>query len=426
VRRKQRKRNYLVAFGSICFAIGFAVHLLLTPRNTQQAAQVADYAPPADIAPLVAAIDTSFPHLLPARSNLSRVLREMNVDSKTIHQITTAAKPVTDLARLNAGTRFRLLRLTDLSSELVGIDFLISPVERIEIRKVNAAWVAARKLENVEAKVVSFKGVVKSSLWESASVAKMDPILIVQMAEIFGWKLDFARELTKGDQWRLTVEQKLVNGKPVGWGSILAAEYRSKNRNFTAALYKSGDKIVGYFAPDGSSLRGKFLKSPLQFGRVTSGFQKSRFHPILKFARPHLGVDYGAPTGTPVRALGDGSVTFVGANGAGGNTIRLRHGSQYQTVYMHLSRFEKGVRAGSSVKQGQVIGYVGKTGSATGPHLHFEFHQDGRVLDPLKVKTPSAEPIDPAHLSDFKRSIALALRRLPPWGREIASLKRQN
>lgn len=420
----KQNRKYLAAFGLICFAIGFALHFWLTSQKQAVQAAELDYAPPADLAPLVAAMDNSFPHLLPPRSNLSRVLREMNVDSKTIHQITTAAKPVTDLARLNAGTRFRLLRLTDLSSELVGIDFLISPIERIEIRKINGNWIASRKLENVEAKVVSFKGVVKSSLWESASVAKMDPILIVQMAEIFGWQLDFARELTKGDQWRLTVEQKLVRGKPVGWGSILAAEYRSKNRTFTAALYKSGDKIVGYFAPDGSSLRGKFLKSPLRFARVTSGFQKARFHPILKFARPHLGVDYGAPIGTPVRALGDGSVTFVGPNGAGGNTIRLRHGSRYQTVYMHLSRFEKGLKAGFSVKQGQVIGYVGRTGSATGPHLHFEFHQDGQVLDPLKVKTPSAEPIDPAHLADFKRFIALALLRLPPWGRDIASLNR--
>lgn len=412
-------------FGLICFAIGFALNFWLTSRNSQNASprQVAKSAAPVEVDQFALAVDNSYPHLLPLRSNVSRVLRELNVDSKTIHQIVAASKPVADLARLRAGTRFRLIRLTDMTSELVGIEFLVSPVERIEVRKSNGVWIAKRNLENIDTKTVSFKGVVKSSLWESAGVVKMDPILVVQMAEIFGWQIDFARELTKGDQWRLTVEQKLVRGKPVGWGSIVAAEYRSKKRTFTAVLYKSGDKVLGYYSPDGSSLRRQFLKSPLRFGRVTSGFQKARFHPIHKVHRPHRGVDYGAPTGTPVRALGDGAVSFVGASGGGGKTIRLRHGSRYQTVYMHLSKFEKGVRSGSSVKQGQVIGYVGKTGSATGPHLHFEFHQDGRVLDPLTVKTPSADPIDRAQLPEFKRTIAVAIGQLPTWGRDIASEK---
>lgn len=422
---KTLTRNFkqLAAFGLICFAIGFAVNFWLTSPNTQEdsSLEISESTSPVDLGPLAATADNSFPHLLPPRSNLSQVLRELNVDSKTIHQITTATKPVADLARLRAGTSFRLIRLTDMTSELVGIEFLISPVERIEVRKTNGRWVAKRNLEKVDSKVVSFKGTVKSSLWESARLVKMDTILIVQMAEIFGWQIDFARELTKGDQWRLTVEQKLVRGKPVGWGSILAAEYRNKKRTFTAALYKSGDKVVGYYSPDGSNLRRQFLKSPLRFGRVTSGFQKARFHPILKVNRPHRGVDYGAPTGTPVRALGDGTVKFVGSIGAGGKTIRLRHGSRYQTVYMHLSRFEKGIGSGKPVKQGQVIGYVGRTGSATGPHLHFEFHENGRVVDPLSVKAPPADPISAAHLQEFKRSIAVALGQLPSWGRDIAS-----
>lgn len=362
-----------------------------------------------------------FPHILPPRSSLYSTLRELSVTSQTIHAIVEAAKPVMDLGRLNAGTRFRLIHLTDPSSELTGIEFQLSTVEKLAIEKVDDVWKAEKRIATVETKVVTFKGLVTSTLWESAEAAQMNPDLIVQLAEIFAWEVDFAREVRVNDRWRLTVEQKLVHGQVAGWGAILAAEYENAGELHTAVLYQSGEKS-GYYSADGQSLRRMFLKSPIKFGRISSRFNRKRFHPIHKVHRPHLGVDYAAPTGTPIRAVGDGVVIMAKYNGGGGNTVRIRHNASYQTYYLHLSRFEKGVRAGTRVRQGQTIGYVGSTGLSTGPHLHFEFHHNGRVLDPLKQAFPSADPVPKAELAQFQGHASAHLKALPAWGElEIAA-----
>ena len=290
------------------------------------------------------------------------------------------------------------------------------------VRKVNDTWVAEKITETVDIKVLTFSGLVTSSLWESAQKAKMDPNLISELADIFAWEVDFSREVRENDRWRLTVEQKLVKGEPVGWGSILAAEYENAGTPYQAALFRLNGEDIGYFTPEGASLRKMFLKSPIRYGRITSGFSMRRFHPILKTRRPHLGVDYAAPIGTPIRAVGDGTITSAGWNGGGGNVIRLRHNSQYQTIYKHLNGFAKGIRSGAKVKQGQVIGYVGNTGLSTGPHLHFEFYHAGRYVDPLKKKFPSADPVPTAHLEQFRAESSILISALPSWENlEVAS-----
>lgn len=360
-------------------------------------------------------LEEAYPYVIEPNTSLFEALRRLDVSPQVIQEVVTASKPIQNLARLQPGIRFQVYYGAEPEPELNGIHFRFSAVESMEVVKVDAVWSAKKITEQVDIKVVSFSGMVTTSLWESAIKAKMDPNLISELADILGWEVDFSREVRVNDRWRLTVEEKLVKGEPIGWGAILAAEYENAGTSYQAALFRREGKEVGYFAPDGTSLRKMFLKSPIRYGRITSGFSTRRFHPILKIRRPHLGVDYGAPIGTPIRAVGDGTVTFAARKGGAGNMIKLRHNSTYQTAYKHLNGFAKGVRSGAKVKQGQVIGYVGNTGLSTGPHLHFEFYQSGRYIDPVRKKFPSAEPVAREDLIDFKQQAQTLLSGLPAW-----------
>lgn len=402
----------------------------------------------------VISLEEAYPHVLEKNTSLFTTLRDLNVPAITIHELVAAAKPVQDLSRLRPGIRFQVVfkdeqpkdvpepqivstEPVDPESEvitehtpknepqdLISIRFRFSAVESVLINKTNGTWVAEKITEPVDIKIMTYSGIVTSSLWESAQKAKMDPNLISELADIFAWEVDFAREVRLNDRWRLTVEQKLVKGEPIGWGAILAAEYENAGTPYRATLFRLNGEEVGYFKPDGGSLKKMFLKSPIRYGRITSRFNMGRFHPILKTRRPHLGVDYGAPTGTPVRSVGDATVISAGWSGGGGKVIKLRHNSQYQTAYKHLNGFASGIRAGARVKQGQVIGYVGNTGLSTGPHLHFEFWNAGRYVDPLKKKFPSADPVPLAHLEQFKAESSILLSGLPDWNsREISTVE---
>lgn len=371
-------------------------------------------------------LEEAFPHVIAPRATLFSMLRDLDVPGPVIHDLVQAAKPVHDLSRLKPGIRFQLFYANETNPEIVGIQFRFSAIEFLDIRKVQDRWVADKINEKVDLKIVTYSGVVTSSLWESAQKAKMDPNLISELADIFGWEVDFAREVRQNDRWRLTVEQKLVKGEAVGWGAILAAEYENQGTPFNAILFRLNGEEVGYFTPEGKSLRKMFLKSPIRYGRITSGFALKRFHPILQTNRAHLGVDYAAPIGTPIRAVGDGSITFADWSGGGGRVIKIRHNSTYQTAYKHLSGFAKGIRAGARVKQGQIIGYVGSTGLSTGPHLHYEFYQAGRFVDPLGKKFPSADPIPQIHLAQFRAEAEQNLSRLPVWNGMLRTAEAQS
>lgn len=365
-------------------------------------------------------VEQLYPYTIPKQSTLYTVLRGLNVDSQTIHYVVKATKPVMDLGRMNSGTRFRLHYE---NSELTGIDFRFSAVEKLELKKMSGAWAAQKISEKIDTKVISFKGIVSSSLWESAEASNMDPYLVVQLAEIFAWQVDFAREVRVNDRWRLTVEQKFVAGEPVGWGNILAAEYENAGNLLSAFYFQAEGEAGSYFALDGNSLRRMFLKSPIQYGRITSRFSRKRYHPVLKVSRPHLGVDYGAPTGTPIRAVGGGTVTMANWHGGGGRTVKISHNSSYKTSYLHLSRFGQGIKRGAKVQQGQIIGYVGSSGLSTGPHLHFEFWANGRVVDPLGQKFPTADPVPARHLSSFKAQATQLAEALPGWESVVPSVQ---
>lgn len=353
-----------------------------------------------------------FPHTIPSGSNLSNALRSLGFSPQDIHALVAAAKPIYNLARISPSTR---LKISEAGSAEPFVEFRFSAVERLRMEKRAGAWNPFWIEETVETRTKTFVGYVESTLWDSAVKAQMNPMLISEMAEIFGSQIDFSREIRLNDRWRIAVEEHLVKGKHYKWGSVLAAEYQLGTEVHTALLYRNAKGNVGYFAPNGESMRKMFLKSPLKYGRVSSRFSRARFHPILKVRRPHLGVDYAAPTGTPIRSVGDGVVQFAGWAGGGGKVIKLRHGSTYQTAYKHLSRFAAGVRPGKRVQQGDIIGYVGSTGLSTAPHLHFEFFVNGRFVDPLSQRFPAADPLKGPALVEFKTQVDGLVAMLPAW-----------
>jgi murein DD-endopeptidase MepM/ murein hydrolase activator NlpD len=411
---KPSLKNILITI-SILLAISTSIYFILLSMEPQIPVTEVIELPP----PIPPTVEEMYPHEVKPQSTLFSILRALDVSPQVIGEIVKAAKPVTDLTKIKPGTRFQLIQEISAEPIVSEIKFRFSASESLKIKKVNEVWTAEKIIEKVETKVVTFAGVVVSSLWKSAENAKMDPNLISDLAEIFGWQVDFSREVRVKDRWRLSVEQKFIKGDPVGWGNIIAAEYENAGELHTAVLFHFKDGETGYFAPDGSSLRRMFLKSPIKFGRISSRFSKSRFHPILQIHRPHLGVDYAAPVGTPIRSVGDGVITFAGWLGGAGKTIKMRHNSTYQTAFKHLSGYARNIRNGVRVRQGEIIGYVGNTGLSTGSHLHFEFYQNGQYVDPLGKKFPSADPVPADMLTQFKTETPTILSSLPSWDRAL-------
>jgi murein DD-endopeptidase MepM/ murein hydrolase activator NlpD len=262
-------------------------------------------------------------------------------------------------------------------------------------------------VEQVEA-----KGRITSSLYLAAADAGISDRTIMNLTDIFAWDIDFVLDIRQGDEFRLIVEQRSRDGVAVVEGNILAAEFTNQGEVFRAIRYEDPSGHSSYFTPDGRSLRKTFLRAPLSFSRVSSNFNPNRRHPVLNTIRAHKGVDYAASHGTPVKAAGDGKIIFRGKKGGYGNAVIVQHGGNITTLYGHLSNFNRQARNGSRVKQGQVIGYVGQTGLASGPHLHYEYRKNGVHKNPRTVSLPKAEPIDPALKADFLRTAAPLINRL--------------
>lgn len=264
----------------------------------------------------------------------------------------------------------------------------------------------------LETHVVMKSAEIRHSLFGATDAAGIPDSIATQLAEIFGGDIDFHRDIRKGDRFSVIYESINHLGKMVRTGRVLAAEFINDSHSYRAIWFSDADGQGGYYTADGKSIRKAFLRSPLEFSRITSGFSLARFHPVLKTVRAHKGIDYGAPTGTKVKATGDGVVEFAGRQGGYGNVIIVRHQGRYETVYGHLSGFAAGLRKGARVTQGDVIGYVGATGMATGPHLHYEFRVGGEHRNPLTVALPTAMPLAPSQLAQFREYAADTLSRL--------------
>ena len=320
-------------------------------------------------------------------ATLGSVLSEA-LSPSGVHTLVEAARPVYDLARLSVGHPFGVTFGPDglLAAFTYGIDEL----HTLHVVHRDGTYQAEVLTRSYDVRPSVVRGLITSSLYGAVSDAGEQDQLAVDLAEIFAWDVDFNTELRKGDSFRVAVEKLYLDDRFVRYGRISSAELVRGPRVIQALWFDSRNG-PGYYTPEGSPLRKAFLRSPLKFSRVSSGFTHARFHPILKKMRPHLGVDYAAPVGTPVRASGDGVVTLAGWSGGYGKTVKLRHPNGYQTLYGHLSRIN--VKKGQRVAQAEIIGAVGSTGRSTGPHLDYRMIKNGTFIDPRKLKSPRAEPI---------------------------------
>lgn len=291
---------------------------------------------------------------------------------------------------------------TDATGALVSLSYLGEQGAKIVIRKQGDTFSSKATAAQLEKRLFVRTGEIKTSLYAATDAAGMPESAANQLTEIFSGDVDFHHDLKRGDRFTAVYEMTYSNGALVKAGQIQAAEFINQGQVYRAVRFQSDSSHSDYYTPEGKSLKKAFLRSPIAFSRVSSGFTMSRFHPVLNKWRAHKGVDFAAAMGTPVKATSDGIVSFVGQQNGYGNVINLKHQSNLSTVYGHLSRFAKGLHTGERIRQGEVIGYVGMTGLASGPHLHYEFKIDGQQRDPLRVALPNALPVNGANRTAFK------------------------
>jgi murein DD-endopeptidase MepM/ murein hydrolase activator NlpD len=328
---------------------------------------------------------------------LAQALSE-KLSPSAIHHLVEAARPAYDLARVAVGRSFRLTLAPD--GVLAAFSYEIDELRTLKVERDGEDLSAEVLSRSYEVRTATTGGTISSSLFNAVGDAGEQDQLALDLAEIFAWDVDFNTEIQAGDSFQVAVEKMYLDDRFCRYGRILAAEFVRGARTIRAVRF-DGDHATGYYAPDGTPLRKAFLRSPLKFSRISSGFSRARFHPILKTVRPHLGVDYAAPAGTPVHAAGDGVVTLAGWNGGYGKAVRIRHPNGYETLYGHLSRIS--VKRGQRVSQGGKVGAVGRTGLASGPHLDYRMIRNGVFVNPLKVVSPPAEPVPAAERAAFEK-----------------------
>ena len=330
---------------------------------------------------------------------LSTLFQKLGLSASTLHTVINSSKEAKAFTRLRVGQQldFRL----DSEGQLLGMRSQLNTLETIYIERDGESFAFSKDVLEPEVRTRYASGTISSSLFMAAQNAGLSHNLTMQMANVFGYDVDFAREIRQGDQFEVLYEEKHLDDQRVGTGNILAARFTNRGKTYTAVRYTDAKGYSSYYRADGTSMRKAFIRTPVEFARISSRFNPGRMHPVLNKIRAHKGVDYAAATGTPIKATGDGRVVHVGRKGGYGNTVVIKHGQTYQTLYAHMSRYASGIRVGSNVSQGQVIGYVGMTGLATGPHLHYEFQVNGRHVDPLSVKLPASDPIPKSERTAF-------------------------
>lgn len=322
---------------------------------------------------------------------LSTLFAKVGLPANVVHDVLASGKQAKQFSQLKHGQvlQFEL----DEDGQLASLHSKISNLETIRLTKTAKGYSFNREISKPVVRTAYAHGVIKSSLSASAKRAGLSHSMTMDMARVLGYDIDFAQDIRPGDEFDVVYEQKVMDGKVVGTGNILSARFTNRGKTYTAVRYTNKQGNISYYTADGNSLRKAFIRTPVDYARISSRFSAGRKHPILNKIRAHKGVDYAAPRGTPIKAAGDGKVLLAGRRGGYGNTVIIAHGNSYKTLYGHMQGFAKGIKTGSSVKQGQVIGYIGTTGLSTGPHLHYEFQVNGVHVDPLSQKVPMADPI---------------------------------
>jgi len=330
---------------------------------------------------------------------LSTLFEKVGLPAAAVHEVLASDKQAKQFSQLKHGQKLEF----ELNPEgqLTSLHSKVSDVETITLTRNDKGYAFNRVTAKPTVRTAYVHGVINSSLSQSAARAGLSHSLTMDMASVFGYDVDFAQDIRQGDEFDVIYEQKVVNGKAVGTGPILSARFTNRGKTYTAVRYTNKQGNSSYYTADGNSMRKAFIRTPVDFARISSKFSMGRKHPILNKIRAHKGVDYAAPRGTPIKAAGDGKVLLAGRRGGYGNTVIIQHGNTYRTLYGHMQGFAKGVKTGGSVKQGQVIGYIGTTGLSTGPHLHYEFQVNGVHVDPLGQKLPMADPIAKSERARF-------------------------
>jgi len=362
-------------------------------------------------------------HIVKSGDSLSRIFASLQIPARELKLLEQTKPHGQRLHDIYPGHTFTFT--VNGNNEIIKLNYSPSPLETLAFERAGDGFISRDVQREPEVQTAYKHATIDSSLFVASQRAGLDDSLTMRLAQIFQWDIDFVLDIRKGDEFYVLFEERYLDDKFIGYGDILAAEFVNQDHSYRAVHYLDEEGRGGYFNPDGKNMRKAFLRAPVEFSRISSNFNLRRQHPLYNRTMPHRGIDYAAPTGTPILAAGDGRIQTASKSPANGNYIVLQHGEQFVTKYLHMSRFARGIRAGSRVEQGQVIGYVGSTGAATGPHLHYEFLVNGVHMNPRTVNLPDAKPIRAeeqprfvasttqyfSQLDDYKQQTQLALAR---------------
>jgi murein DD-endopeptidase MepM/ murein hydrolase activator NlpD len=394
-----RGRGYTLVVGAVVLAVlVFAATLLLKKKQPDiwaSAKTQLSVDSPASLLPKFREIVGSFQK----NQTVTGVLLQQGLSTETINQIIDSARPVYNLAKVKASQLYWLCFTQD--GRFRAFRYPVDDERYLTIYHDEAqdCYVPVMKNFQYETRVETVSGVIENSLFASMADIGENEQLALDLADIFGSDIDFNTDIQKGDSFEALLEKKYLDGKFTRNGPVLTATVVNQQKSLTGIRFTDENGKPAYYAPDGQALKRSFLKAPLKIIRITSRFSRARFHPVLRIVRPHLGVDYAAPAGTPVQSVSAGKVVSAGQSGGSGKMVNIRHAGGYETRYLHLSRIA--VRSGTRVDRGQVIGYVGSTGLSTGPHLDFRISQNGKAINPTKVIFPPGKPVSPAQFGQF-------------------------
>jgi murein DD-endopeptidase MepM/ murein hydrolase activator NlpD len=341
--------------------------------------------------------------------NLGKILEKYNLPDRALTQLLLYGSKVFDFRKIRGGNKYTAFVSKDTLYKLQYLVYEHSPVDYVFFDFTDSVKISLRQ-KPVITKQNRVSGTINTSLWDVIKQNNINPLVALQLSEIYAWTVDFFG-LQPGDHFTVVYDELFVDSVSIGLGKIYAASFNHVGKELLAVPFMQ-DSVVSYYDAEGNSLRRAFLKAPLRYSRISSRYTASRYHPILKIRRPHFGVDYAAPIGTPVYAIGDGRVITAGYAGGGGRTVKVRHNGVYTSSYMHLSGFGKGIHAGKYVMQGELVGYVGSSGLSTGPHLDFRVYRNGYPIDPLKMESPPVDPIKSANKIAFDSAKAQSIKLL--------------
>ncbi|MFT5221376.1 MAG: murein DD-endopeptidase MepM/ murein hydrolase activator NlpD [Planctomycetota bacterium] len=340
--------------------------------------------------------------------SIASIFARQGISSTTTYEIDRLNEQTKTLRKIRPGQKIELL--LDEQQKLRQMKYHPDITRMLLIQRQSDQSFSSKIVNyQLDAFPVYREGTIKSSLFEAAADADIPESIIMDLANIFGWDIDFSLDIRSGDRFGIVYEELHKDGVKIRNGRILSAEFVNDGKEYRAVYYTDPKGDSDYFTPDGKSMRKAFLRSPVKLARVSSKFSNKRWHPVLAKWRSHKGVDYAASRGTPIRASGDGKIILAGTKGGYGRTVIIQHGGRYNTLYAHMNSYAKGARSGKKVKQGQIIGYVGSSGLATGPHLHYEFRVNGVHRNPLTVKLPEAKPVHPTYLDHFNENTSAYL-----------------